>query len=194
MEKFCFEKPSLKRKKEAIDYINEFYEYNSEINGAGSLHKYLDDYEGWLEKLERERNAKLTVATVPTETYFLVRLSDNKIVGMSNIRLELNDSLKKLGGNIGYSIRPTERRKGYNKINLYLGLKVCQAHGVKEAFLDCDSTNVGSYKTMEALGGRLSKEFFEDQYYHINIKDYLFDVDKCLEDHEEYEEYVEDIR
>lgn len=194
MEKFCFEKPSLKRKKEAIDYINEFHKYNSEINGAGSLHKYLDDYEGWLEKLERDRNAKLTVATVPAETYFLVRLSDNKIVGMSNIRLELNDNLKKLGGNIGYGIRPTERRKGYNKINLYLGLKVLHKHGVKEAFLDCDSTNVGSYKTMEALGGRFVREYFEDQYYHINIKDYLFDVDKCLKEHKEFEEYVEDIR
>ena len=31
-------------------------------------------------------------------------------------------STKQFDGNIGYGIRPTERRKGYNKINLYLGL------------------------------------------------------------------------
>ena len=45
---------------------------------------------------------------------------------MINIRLALNESLKKYGGNIGYCIRPVERGKGYNKINLYLGLKICQ--------------------------------------------------------------------
>lgn len=63
---------------------------------------------------------------VPARTYFLIRCSDNKIIGMINIRLSLNEKLKKYGGHIGYSIRPTERGKGYNKINLYLGLKDCQ--------------------------------------------------------------------
>ena len=28
--------PTLEYKEKAIDYINEFYEYNSEINGSGS--------------------------------------------------------------------------------------------------------------------------------------------------------------
>ena len=45
--------------------------------------------------------------------------SDNKIVGMISIRLKLNKALWNFGGNIGYSIRPSERRKGYNKINLF---------------------------------------------------------------------------
>ncbi len=63
---------------------------------------------------------------VPARTYFLIRCSDNKIIGMINIRLSLNEKLKKYGGHIGYSIRPTERGKGYNKINLYLGLKDCK--------------------------------------------------------------------
>lgn len=31
-----------------------FYEYNSEINGVGGLHRYLDNYEGWLKKLEED--------------------------------------------------------------------------------------------------------------------------------------------
>ena len=60
---------------------------------------------------------KLNEEKVPAETYFLVRKRDNKIVGMINIRLQLHEKLKEFGGNIGYSIRPTERRKGYNKIN-----------------------------------------------------------------------------
>ena len=31
-----------------------FYEYKSDINGTGGLQKFLDNYEGWLEKLEND--------------------------------------------------------------------------------------------------------------------------------------------
>lgn len=34
--------------------LNEFYEYNSETNGVGGLHKYLNDYDGWLKKLDED--------------------------------------------------------------------------------------------------------------------------------------------
>ena len=45
MEKLYFEIPSIERKNEAIEYINEHYEYKSDINGSGGLHRYLDNYE-----------------------------------------------------------------------------------------------------------------------------------------------------
>ena len=32
--------PNLLYKENAIDFINEFYEYKSEINGSGALDKY----------------------------------------------------------------------------------------------------------------------------------------------------------
>ena len=44
MEIFYLETPSLERKNEIIDYINEFVEYKSDINGTGSLDKILDVY------------------------------------------------------------------------------------------------------------------------------------------------------
>lgn len=44
MEIFYLEIPSLERKKEIIDYINEFVEYKSDINGTGSLDKILEGY------------------------------------------------------------------------------------------------------------------------------------------------------
>ena len=43
MEKFYFEEPNINRKEEAIEYINEFYNYKSDINGTGGLQRYLDD-------------------------------------------------------------------------------------------------------------------------------------------------------
>lgn len=181
MDKLKHVKPLKEHEKDAINYIREFYKYNSDINGAGGLKRYLNDYDNWLKKLENDRNQIPDEKNVPAETYFLVRESDNKIVGMINIRLVLNERLRKEGGHIGYGIRPTERRKGYNKLNLYLGLKCLKEHGVKEAFLDCNKDNLGSAKTIKALGGKLTKE-----YYNLDLKcmvqDYLIDVDKSIKD------------
>lgn len=181
MDKLKHVKPLKEHEKDAINYIREFYKYNSDINGAGGLKRYLNDYDNWLKKLENDRNQIPDEKNVPAETYFLVRESDNKIVGMINIRFVLNEKLKKSGGHIGYGIRPTERRKGYNKLNLYLGLKCLKEHGVKEAFLDCNKDNLGSAKTIKALGGKLTKE-----YYNLDLKcmvqDYLIDVDKSIKD------------
>ena len=44
MEKLIHVRPTKEHEKQALEYIQEFYEYNSEINGSGGLHRYLDDY------------------------------------------------------------------------------------------------------------------------------------------------------
>ena len=82
MERFYFEEPGIKRKDDAIAYIKEFYEFGSDINGAGGLHRYLDDYEGWLQKLNEDYSRVPNEEKVPARTYFLVRESDKRIVGM----------------------------------------------------------------------------------------------------------------
>lgn len=45
--------PTLTYKDKAIEYISEFYEYGSEINGSGALDRFLKEstYEKWLDKL-----------------------------------------------------------------------------------------------------------------------------------------------
>ena len=112
---------------------------------------------------------------VPALTYFLVRESDNKIIGMANIRLYLNDRLREEGGHIGYGIRPSERRKGYNKINLYRALEVCQEQGIEEVVLDCNKDNLGSSRTMIALGGIKQYEKMHNgeliERYAINVSE-----------------------
>ena len=175
MDYLYYEVPSLARKEEAIEYIKEHHEYNSRINGSGGLDKYIDDYEGWLQKLEDYKQP--SEDRVPALTYFLVRESDNKIIGMANIRLYLNESLKREGGHIGYGIRPTERRKGYNKINLYRALEVCEENAIEEVVLDCNKENIASSKTMIALGGIKTQERMHNdvvvERYAINVSDSL---------------------
>jgi predicted acetyltransferase len=172
--------PDISRKDDAISYIQEFLDYGSEINGVGSLDRYLDDYEGWLEKLEVDRTMEPNENRVPADTYFLVRESDERIIGMINIRHCLNENLRLIGGHIGYSVRPTERRKGYNKINLYLGLLRCQELGIDEVLMDCDADNLGSARTMQALGGRLVREWYEPNIYKTVLQDYVIDVDESI--------------
>lgn len=173
-------KPTIKYKEKAISYVNEFKENNSKIHGGGSITWYIEEssYEMWLKELDRRKSYIPDEKRVPEETYFLVD-EDDLIVGMINIRLTLNDRLKEIGGHIGYSIRPTKRGLGYNKINLYLGLKRLQKEGVKEALLDCSKDNLPSSGTMKALGGKLVKEHYDD--YYGDVEDYVFDIDSVIE-------------
>lgn len=187
MERFYFEVPGPERKEDAAAYVREFYAYGSDINGTGGLHRYLDDYEGWLEKLEKDRVREPDEEKVPARTYFLIRESDRRIVGMINVRLALNGKLRRFGGHIGYSIRPTERGKGYNRINLYLGLKVCARYGIETAFLDADLDNPASWRTMEALGGERIRTYYDGEFAHCMMVDYRIDVKKALQEHAELE-------
>ena len=151
MEKFYLETPSLERKNEIIDYINEFVEYKSDINGTGSLDNILYGYtfEQALDRclnMQYEEYAK-NLGRCQSKTFLLIRKNDNKIIGTINVRWNLTEEMKQFGGNIGYGIRPTERRKGYNKINLYLGLIEAKKIGLDKVMLDCDAENLGSSKT-----------------------------------------------
>lgn len=194
MERFYLEVPSLERKEEAIAYINEFLEYGSDINGAGGLDHHLEDYEAWLRSTEARTVVETNEVKVPAREFFFVRENDRKIVGVINIRLALNERLKKYGGHIGYSIRPTERGKGYNKVNLYLGLKVCNQHGIETVFMDADLDNPASWKTMESLGGIRIREYFDDTFDHTEAVDYRIDTKKALAEHTELEEFVAPFR
>lgn len=192
MDKFYFEAPGINRKQDAIDYINEFHAYKSDINGSGGLDRFLEHYEDWLDKLEKDSSRIPDEKRVPSRTFFLVRSSDRRIVGMINIRLALNERLRRFGGNMGYSIRPEERGKGYNKINLYLGLKFCQEQGIGTVLLDADKDNPASWRTMEALGGRMAREYYDDENAHCIVRDYEIDVNGSLHEYADiYEEMVE---
>ena len=183
MENFYLELPSKERKKEIIDYINELAQYNSPTNGVGFLAKILDNYTfeealyNCLNMQDLDFSKKL--GRCQSKTFLLIRANDNKIVGSINIRWNLPEEMRRFGGHIGYGIRPTERRKGYNKINLYLGLIKIKEMGLKDIQLSCEADNIGSVKTLEALGGIL-KETGIDPYDNTLTSVYLFNVDNAI--------------
>ena len=97
-----------------------------------------------------------------------------------SIRLRLNKALWDFGGNIGFSIRPSERRKGYNKINLFLGLCVCKNRGIEAVLISCEKRNIASAKSIQALGGKLIYEYMDEELGY-EIQNYVIDVRAAMD-------------
>ncbi|MFC8509684.1 GNAT family N-acetyltransferase [Streptomyces sp. NPDC057411] len=76
-------------------------------------------------------------------------------LGAIDLRHELNDFLFHAGGHIGYSIRPSARRRGLATWALGAVLTEARALGLDRVLLTCDDTNTASARTIEANGGVL---------------------------------------
>ena len=159
--------PTMAYKEKAIEYIQEFIEYGSEVNGSGALDDYVEEstYEEWLLKVIRDVDvANIPAPKVPALTYFYVREEDDRIVGMCNLRLALNDFLRTEGGHIGYSVRPTERCKHYATDMLAEALKVYDRFGITNVLVTCVKENPASAKVIQNNGGMLEAEFYSEKY------------------------------
>ena len=86
----------------------------------------------------------------------LVAFSEKgQAVGFLNLRLRLSNFLLEAGGHIGYSIRPSERGKGYAKETLRQGLQVAKEKNIKKALVTCSVNNPASRAVILANGGLL---------------------------------------
>ena len=109
----------------------------------------------------------------------VVREEDKKIIGMVSIRLNLNNDLLFHAGNIGYSIRPTERRKGYASYALYLALEYCKSKDLDKVLVTCYKENIASSKTIKSCYGILENEI-KDTLGKI-LQRYWIDVNYALD-------------
>lgn len=155
-------KPLKKDEKLWEHFIKEILEKGEKVLPY-ALNYGLEKYSDYL--IEAEYNRKginLPQGTVPCSVYFLFDDTESKILGCIAIRRELNDALRFTGGNIGYSISPSERNKGYGKEMLRLGLQKCRDLGLKRVLLTCDKDNKSSSGVMKANGGIFSEEFTDE--------------------------------
>jgi predicted acetyltransferase len=102
---------------------------------------------------------------VPQTTYWLY--ADNVPVGTITLRHYLNDALRMHGGHIGFSIRPTERRKGCCTTMLALLLKEAHKKGVDDVLITTDKSNTASRKIIEKNGGKLEAQTEDYCWYWI---------------------------
>ena len=167
--------PTMEYVQQIRVYRKEFIDSGSSMDGTGALRK-IEDPREWVEYSDKLKNpGTVPEGLVPATQYIFVREEDQKIVGMLQIRHCFNDYLEKYGGHIGYSVAPSERRKGYATQMLGLALPECKELGMDKVLITCIQGNEGSKGTILNNGGVYESTVYEpndDLYlerYWINL-------------------------
>ena len=170
--------PSKDDKKSALLMLDEIKAVDAglpwQYSGLANLEE-ATSYEDWVKEKENEKNGiDLRDGYVPCTTLFLKRMSDNKVCGSISIRHELNEFLLEFGGHIGYSVTPSERGKGYGKLQLKMALEIAKDLGIEKCLITADETNTLSNKTIISEGGVLENTVMWNNEplnrYWINLK------------------------
>lgn len=167
--------PSMEYDKQIQAYRSEFLAYGGSMDGCGSLRRF-DRTQDWLDQVEALKRAETTPPDlVPMTQYIYVRETDNKIVGVIQIRHYFNEYLEKYAGHIGYSVCPSERRKGYATQMLKLVLPECRKLGIDHVLVCCVRGNEGSKRTILNNGGIYESTVYQKER-DITLERYWIDL------------------
>ena len=164
--------PTLHHKKAAENFKSEFLEKQEPVIYGSALFDQME-YEQWLtHNTNNRQESTVSIGWVPATTFFAVRKRDQKMIGMIDIRHNLeHEFLAQYGGHIGYSVRPSERKKGYATEILKMGIEYAKSLHIEKLMIACFSDNLPSIKTIVKCGGVLyeTKPYTDRQL--INIPD-----------------------
>ncbi len=152
--------PNATHKEILMDYKEEFIRNKDSMDGTAGLSIY-KTFEEWYKAFnDNLKEETVREGLVPAATYLALDESE-KLIGMIDIRHRLNSNLLNYGGHIGYSVRKSERRKGFATKMLKLALEKCIELNINEILITCDKNNIASSKIIIANGGILENEMFD---------------------------------
>jgi len=144
--------PTAADKDDVLAFRDECLGDTRHIPGASNLENY-DEYAQWLDACNALQRGVSEKNYVPADQYLAYDSESQRLVGMIQLRHSLNDYLRDYGGHIGYTVRPTERRKGYGGQIVRACLNKARLLGLSRALITCDDTNLASEALIRKCGG-----------------------------------------
>ena len=155
----CLVPPDETWEAAVVAFREEFRAAGERVICGSALLDQMPDYAAWL-RLVRANACRETVTRgwVLSEVFLAVRKADQHVVGIIDLRHELNDFLRDFG-HCGYSVRPGERGKGYGRAMLHLLCEHAQRCGMAWLQLSCEADNTPSRRMIISAGGKCVREF-----------------------------------
>jgi len=176
-------KASKEYQNQIVEMLEEWSKYNLEhpLANKSPSKIFKNDYHDFDYYLENLESKEETNGYVKDSVFFLYDEEKDIVIGASNLRHSLNDSLAYGGGHIGDGIRPSLRGKGYGTLLIKLTLEECKKLNINKVMLTANSDNYGSIKTILNNNGIFHSSFInedneEENRYWINLDKIDFDL------------------
>jgi predicted acetyltransferase len=112
-------------------------------------------FSAWVDRLIAEGNTSVPAAPGRVHSDYCWIVEDGVYLGAIALRHALTEFLLRVGGHVGYGIRPSARGNGLAGWALHSILPRARELGLDRLLITCADDNLASARTIEKSGGRL---------------------------------------